>query len=198
MATTRRRKHKASKGPAPKPAPGDLAIVQDFVNTAGTEEALDALATPEQLARWLAQRRLLDAGVELDAGQRRQALDLRASLRSLIIDSHTRANAENLLRFPKTLASARFELLYDDEGRPVDFGPASGSFDDALGALVAIAVSARRQGLWPALKLCARDGCHRAFFDTSPSHIGRWCTPRCGYRVRSAAYRRSGKAYTVW
>ncbi len=48
---------------------------------------------------------------------------------------------------------------------PVGFGPASRSFDDALGALAGIVATARLDGRWPQLKICARGDCGRAFFD---------------------------------
>lgn len=190
MAAARPRRRKAPKTSEPKPAPGNLALVQAFVNTASSDSGSDALATPQELGRWLSRRQLLDADVELDNNQRQRALDLRTGLRTLILDSGADVDAKDLRRLEHA-APARFELRFDDDGRPVSFGAVSGGFDDALGALVAIAVAARSEDRWRRLKLCARSGCRRAFFD--PSRGGKWCTPRCGYQVRSAAYRRTDK-----
>ncbi len=180
------------KGPVePKPAPGELAIVQAFVNTASAGDGAEVLATPAALGRWLSRHKLLDADIELDESQRHQGLDLRAGLRAWIVDPGEATGSPTLRRIEENARRARFELRYDDAGRPTDFGPASGSFDDALGALAAIAVRAQHEDLWSRLKLCALGSCRRAFFDSGPSRTGRWCTPRCGYRVRAAAYRRA-------
>ena len=198
MAASRRRKRKAAKTSEPKPAPGDLAIVQAFVNTATPGRGSDALATPEGLARWLARRRLLDEGTELGEKERRQALEARDGLRAMILDNHADVNGGDLRRLERSAEPARFGLTFDDDGRPTGFRPASGRFGDALGALVAIAAVARLRGLWALLKICARDGCRQAFFDASQSRTGKWCSARCGYRVRTAAYRRSGKFHKSW
>ncbi len=197
MAAAKRRRRKAPKTNEPKPAPGDLALVQELVNTMGLDGGPDALATPGEVERWLRRRGLLHAGVELGESERRRFAEVRAGLRALILDSSGHADAGVLRRLEREVTGARFGLRFDDDGRPVGYEAASGRFDDALGALVAVALAARAEGLWPSLKLCARDGCRRAFFDTSPSGTGRWCTPRCGYRVRAAAYRRSGKHWSL-
>ena len=91
----------------------------------------------------------------------------------------------------RAAGNARLELRFDDTG-PAGFGPGSRSFDDALGGLLAAAATARLEGLWPLFKLCARDGCRRAFFDRSKSHTAKWCNARCGDRVRAEAYRKTG------
>ncbi len=48
----------------------------------------------------------------------------------------------------------------------------------------------------PALvKQCANPACHAFFYDTSKNHNGRWCSRKCGNRVRVAAhYRRQRSA----
>ncbi len=77
-----------------------------------------------------------------------------------------------------------------DYGGPAGFGPAGRTFDEALGALAAIVAAARLEGIWPQMKLCARPGCGRAFFDTAVNYTGRWCSPQCGDRVRAERHRR--------
>ncbi len=169
-------------------------MVQAFVNTVGIGKRADTLATPRALADWLVRRRLLAADVELDKQQWRQGLGLRASLRALILDISDPVAGEELRHLEQAARRARFELRFDDSGRPEGFvAAASGRVEDALGALIATATAARLEGTWSLLKLCAEGGCRRAFFDSSRK--GKWCTPRCGYRVRTATYRRTGKHY---
>ncbi len=196
MPAGKRRRRQEPPSSEPRPAPGDLALIQQLVNTASAGEAPDSLATPPALCRWLIKRRLLDADHELDAAQHRRGLDARAGFRALILDAGGAATGAGALRrLEKATAAARFAVRFDDAGRPIGYQAASAGFDGALGALVAIAVAARLEGSWPRFKLCARGECRRAFFDTSPRRNGRWCTPQCGYRVRAAAYRRSDKYY---
>ena len=193
MPAGQRRRRKAPKPSEPRPAPGDLALVQQFVNTASAGEVPDGLATPAALGRWLIARRLLDDGVELDDAQHRRGLEVRAGLRALIVDGGGVAAAPAVQRLEPAVTPARFALRFDDAGRPVGYRAASDGVDDALGALVAVAVASRLEGSWPQLKLCARGECGRAFFDMSQSGNGRWCVLQCGNRVRAAAYRRSGR-----
>lgn len=62
-------------------APGRLRLVQDFVNTRDVETGQDELWNPEKLARWLADRELVDAGTELDKDAWDNAVTIREALR---------------------------------------------------------------------------------------------------------------------
>src|SRR5438552_1987351 len=68
-----------------RPAPGRLAVIQAFVNTRDIEAGSDALRTPIDLARWMAEHALLPAGTRLDAGDLDRAVALREALRSLLV-----------------------------------------------------------------------------------------------------------------
>jgi len=57
-----------------KPAPGELRIVQAFVNTEGGAKAADGVASPRMLAAWLERWRLLPASAELTADERSAAV----------------------------------------------------------------------------------------------------------------------------
>ncbi len=184
----RSQQRKAARSAGVKQAPGDLELVRDFVSTAAHGERVDELATPARLGRWLRQRGLLDAGIDLGEAELRRAHDLRRGLRALILANRgVEGDAAALECFEEVAAGGRVALRFE-AGVPVGFGPASHRFDDALGALAGIAATAMLVGLWPQLRICA--GCSRAFFDTSPSRTGRWCSMRCGERYRAAAHRR--------
>lgn len=177
----------------PRPAPGDLALVQALVNTTSPEQG-DELTNPRRLVDWLVRHQLLDAGVELGEEGLRRTLDARRGLRALLSAEMAgrKADAGVLGRLQQAAAGARAEVRFDDGG-PVGFDSASRSLDDALGTLFAAVAAARLAGQWPLLKLCAREECRRAFFDDSQSRTGKWCTARCGDRVRAAAYRRTAR-----
>ncbi len=186
----RKRQRKAARAAGVKKAPGELEIVRAFASTVARGKRTDELATPARLGRWLEQRGLLDAGVVLGEAEHRGAHDLRRGLRaSMLENSGVEGDAAALERFEEVASRGRFGLRFE-AGVPVGFGPASRRFDDALGAIAGIVTIARLKDLWPRLKICAESGCGRAFFETSPNHTGRWCSPRCGERYRSAVRRR--------
>ena len=187
-AKKRRRMPRTAKA---RPAPGDLALVQAFVNTTIPEKG-DELASPRRLAGWLARHGLLEAGSELLEADLQRALDARSGIRALVF-------ATTVGREPETRAVDRLQQLAPgvsaevrfDDGGPIGFGSAARGLDDALGMIFAAIAAARLAGHWSLFKLCARDECRRAFYDASQSRTGKWCTARCGDRVRAAAYRRT-------
>jgi predicted RNA-binding Zn ribbon-like protein len=101
-------------------------------------------------------------------------------------------DAEAAARLERAAGDARSRPTYDDGG-PVALVPGDPTVDGAVGALLAAFAVARATAEWPHFRLCARKGCRRAFYDGSRSRTGRWCTSRCGNRVRMATYRRSKK-----
>jgi predicted RNA-binding Zn ribbon-like protein len=44
------------------------------------------------------------------------------------------------------------------------------------------------------VKRCANPTCRAFFYDTSKNHNGRWCSRRCGNRMRVAAHYRRSRA----
>ncbi len=186
----RSRQRKAARAAGVKPAPGALETVQAFLSTVARGKSADELATPAQLGRWLEHRGLLATGTTLDEAQLRCAHDLRRGLRALILaKTNALADPGAVEQLTAAVAGGRFTLRFE-AGVPVGFAPASRSFDDALGALAAIVVTARLEGHWPRLKICPERGCGQPFFDASQSLTGKWCSPRCGERHRAAVYRR--------
>ena len=68
------------------PAPGDLALVQAFINShydLEVEHGAELLATPAALARWLARRGLIGARATAGQADLERALDAREGLRVL-------------------------------------------------------------------------------------------------------------------
>jgi len=63
--------------------------------------------------------------------------------------------------------------------------------DGALGAVVALVLTARADGSLARLKACRRDVCHWVFYDRSRNHSSHWCAMAvCGNRTKTRAYRR--------
>ena len=62
--------------------------------------------------------------------------------------------------------------------------------DGALGELVLRVLESMTAGTWPRLKVCARDACRWAFYDTSRGGTGKWCAMSlCGNRAKQEAWR---------
>lgn len=174
-----------------KQAPGDLELVQAFVNTADLEDGTDALADPAGLREWLTGRDLLSPGDPVDEADVTRAAEVREALRALL-----RANNGEPLdpSAPEVLDAASrragLALRFEQGGRSV-LAPTAGGVDGALGRLLTVASDAMASGLWDRLKACRAHPCHWAFYDSTRNRSGVWCSMRvCGNRTKVRAYRK--------
>jgi predicted RNA-binding Zn ribbon-like protein len=182
------------------PAPGELALVQAFINSffdLEVEHGADLFATPAGLASWLSERGQLPTRTTLHPDDLTRALAVREGLRRLAAannhaGAHTSvASAEDLNR---AAAGAAVEIRFED-GRPRFVASGSG-LDRALGVLLAITATAMLEGSWRRLKACPGDHCGWAFYDHSRNQSGRWCAMSvCGGRAKARTYyhRRRGE-----
>ena len=173
-----------------KPAPGELRLVQELVNTADLRWGSEEWARPRALAAWLAARRLLDADTQLTQRDLALAIEVRESLRALAAANNGVAlDAGVVERLNRALSEARLRLVFQ-AGAQGTLVAASRSFADALGHLGAVVVAAQQRGEWRRLKACAQEACRGVFFDTSANLSGKWCAMRrCGAQAASQAYR---------
>ena len=80
-------------------------------------------------------------------------------------------------------AAADLAIALDDDGL------VRISAEDALGRIVAAAVTAMLDGTWPRLKVCRN--CDWSFYDYSKNRSASWCSMQiCGNRLKTRAYRR--------
>jgi predicted RNA-binding Zn ribbon-like protein len=170
------------------PAPGELALVQAFVNShydLELEHGADLLATPSGTSAWLQRYRLIRRDVALDEAERGRVVAVREALRALAAGE----------------GDDRIDRLNDaasGAGVEVRFGPAGPQFvshrDDvggALGLLLALVARAMLDGTWPRLKVCPGEDCGWMFFDHSRNQSGRWCSMSvCGGREKAKAHYR--------
>ena len=178
------------------PAPGSLALVQDFVNTVDREHGPDLLDDDAGLLEWMALRELggfptTPASVSTaDLGRARV---LREALRDLLLANHGGGRDPACARARAVLetAAGRGSLEVRLPLGGAALVPVSPGVDGALGAVVSAAVVAMWDGTWPRLKACPRDVCHWAFFDRSPNASASWCSMTiCGNREKASAYYR--------
>ena len=158
-----------------EPAPGDLALLQEFVNTADLSDGSD------ELPGWLA------ANDAADADQERVAV-FREALRHVLVEHDDGA------------AIAALEAAADGATLAVAFGPhgaatlrpaVSGTGSGAVIArMLAIMVRAQADGTWARMKACPADDCMAAYYDRSRNRSRTWCDmTTCGNRAKARSYR---------
>lgn len=188
MRNPRRPAKKTERVSAPKPAPGELEIIQAFLNTVDLRAGTDELTLPRDLSEWLARRGLLAANTKLSRTDVGRAHDVRDGMRALVeANCGAELDKDAVQRLDEAAGTARPRLRFHGDGSD-RFD--SADFDQALGHLIALVALARRQGLWEKLKICGNRECRAVFFDFS-NNPTKWCTVRCGDRLRARKYRRT-------
>jgi predicted RNA-binding Zn ribbon-like protein len=175
------------------PAPGSLALVQDFVNTVDREHGPDLLDDAAGFVEWLALRDLggaPHAPPPISTAELARARELREALRALLLANHGKpapAAARAVLETAAERAGLRIRLPV--EGAALI--PVSPGADGALGTVVAAAVVAMWDGTWRRLKACPRSNCQWAFYDRSTNASATWCAMSiCGAREKANTYYR--------
>lgn len=160
----------------------DLEVVEEFLNTLdertfsrhGEQHVrTDGLTSPERLSIWFTSHDL--AGETVRPADLATARALRSALR------------EALLGGEPALDGFPLRLVADPSGG-LRVTAATGV--DGLDAIVETVAVSVASGRWSRLKLCASEDCRWAFYDTSRSGGGRWCSMEvCGNRHKTKAYR---------
>lgn len=176
-----------------EPAPGDLGLLQAFVNTASLEEGLDELDGVEGFSEWLFEEGLVPERMVVSEEELGVAVELREALRALL-----RANNGEKLdpASPETLRRVGGEsplvVSFSEDGSP-RLEPVDGGVRGALARILAAVERAEAEGSFRRLKACREDVCQWAFYDRSRNRSGRWCSMSvCGTRSKMRAYRGSG------
>jgi predicted RNA-binding Zn ribbon-like protein len=178
-----------------EPAPGQLAVVQAFMNThydlTTDPHSGEMLVDGAALGAWLAARALIDVRAELGEADVRRAIGVREGLRALAYANNDRPLDEAALETMRRAQAGAAVEVHLEPGGP-RFTPRAGAgLDGALGALLAIAARAMLEGTWPRLKACPGRECGWAFFDHSRNQSARWCAMKiCGDREKARAYYR--------
>lgn len=176
------------------PAPGDLRIVQAFVNTRDVDAGTDELETPVAAARWLRRWRLIGRRDRITGAERRQAIELREGLRGLLVANNGAGGREG----GGAAASKMLDRALGDlplrcalrEAGAFELLAVGGGWPRAAARMLTVVTRAMGDGSWRRLKACRRDGCRWAFYDESKNRSGRWCAMAgCGDLMKARAYR---------
>jgi predicted RNA-binding Zn ribbon-like protein len=173
-----------------EPAPGDLRIVQAFVNTRDIDEGTDELSSPAALTGWLEAWGLLPAAARLGEADLASARAVREALRNLLLANNGEvAEPRDIGLLDRAARSTRLRARFAADGSAA-FEPAVSGWRRALSRLLEIVVVEQIQGRWPRLKACRNEPCRWAFYDYSKNRSGKWCTMRrCGNLTNARAYR---------
>jgi predicted RNA-binding Zn ribbon-like protein len=200
-----------------EPAPGDLALVQSFINShydLEHDHGAELFATPAGLGEWLAARGLIERA-HLGPRDLRRAIAVREGLRT-VARANTGSGQTGRLGAPPAYANTRsvetagvdaaLAALNDAaRGATVEirlhphgsrFTPSErGGLDSAIGVLLATVAAAMIDGSWSRLKVCPGRHCGWAFYDHSRNQSGRWCSMAvCGGRAKARAHYRRRRA----
>ncbi len=151
------------------------------------EQETDTLSSPEALAEWLVDHRLLAAGTALDEATWGEALELRETLRAQF-----RVHAGAALDEPPAkILSRKFgpaaTRLTLRPGGTFRLEATEAGWRGVLGRLLVVYYEAHRRGRWKRLKACHSDDCQWIFYDGSRNLAGKWCTVRrCGNCLKTA------------
>ncbi len=176
---------------ASTPAPGDLEVLQRFLNLHQHAADGSTLDPPLEMVRnFLVDRGLLAPEERFTRSDRETYLDLRRALRGLIDADEGEplapADAEIIDRLG---VEAGLHPHFHAEREPT-LEPRGEGVAAAFGRIVAIAFVASFDGTFEHLKLCASEDCRAVFFDRSKNHSGRWCSMEtCGNRAKVRAWR---------
>ena len=168
------------------PHPGDLALLERFVNTANFEEGTDELGDAAGLSAWLRESGLADA--DLGEPDRERIVAFREALRELLLANHGDAARPRRDRDARRRRAPGGRLRRRRHGAapcPPTTAPTACS-----AALLGIVARSQAEGTWPCLKACPADACGWAFYDHSRNHSRTWCTMSvCGNRAKARSYR---------
>jgi predicted RNA-binding Zn ribbon-like protein len=166
--------------------PPAVRLVRDFINTREPQVDEELLATPDRLRDWMRDRELIPGDVaSLTPADLHVAIAIREGLRAVLAD-HTDqpvepAAAEALNR---ALAEVPVRLFVSDGGYSL-VATRGKPIDHALARLLDAIRQSREDETWARLKVCARDTCRWAFYDSSRNQVRRWCSMAgCGNHIK--------------
>lgn len=182
----------AGRSPEPggrPPAPGELALVQAFINTNDREGRHDTFASPHAVKEWFFDRRLIKSDTPISEGELLRTIQLREALRRLALENAGLApDAAAYQVVNQEVERSALTVRFSPAGR-LTFASAGAPLDVALGRILAIVARAFVDGSWGRLKACARDGCQWVFYDRSRGRSAVWCAMSiCGSREKARAY----------
>jgi predicted RNA-binding Zn ribbon-like protein len=175
--------------------PGELWLVESFLNSVDVESGADDLGSVAQLQRWLADHQRGEAGARATEEDLILARAVRDHLRELLAGHAEGEHAAAQTSAGLGQFAERVPLRATFHGGVAGLAPAAGGVLGVLGEVLAGVVLAERDGTWRRLKLCREGTCQVAFYDRSKNASRCWCSMQvCGNRNKTRAYRQRASA----
>lgn len=175
------------------PAPGDLGLVQAFVNSFWDldRDGAEQFASPLALGEWLVAHDLIEPGTRVSNADLRRVLDIREGLRALLfVNNGVTTDGSAIERLNRALRGPGL-FVQLNATTPPDFRARRRDLDAALALIATIVAVAQIDGRWSRLKACSGEHCGWAFYDHSRNQAGSWCAMSvCGSRAKARDYRR--------
>lgn len=161
------------------------------MNTLDIEAGTDQLDDPATYRAWAITHGVDDKTTETDLARTR---DLREALRAALLANHERAPLPQQTIDALNAASEHARLTVRFTANGTTLVPTASGVDLLFGRIVAAVTGAMVDTTWQRLKACASDTCQWAFYDTSRSRTGQWCSMSiCGNRAKQARYRNANR-----
>lgn len=181
-----------------KPAPEELALVQEFVNShhvhlSGRSEphSMDQIGDSAALGDWLREHGLLQDASKPTRRDWEETVAVRESIRSLLLANNGRAIDRAALETLNSASGAAHFALGFEGGSNVTIAPRATGVRGALGHILSIVADAMADGSWVRFKACLNEDCEFAFYDYARNHSRKWCNMAiCGNRMKARAYRK--------
>jgi predicted RNA-binding Zn ribbon-like protein len=166
------------------PAPGELARIEDFCNSARLLYGEDALSGLETARAWLGAHGYAEAAGALDEPARAGLVTTREAVRDLLSGDRSRRTLRTLNDHAR---AALGPPRWTSNG--VELTPGNTAASPVTGVLAVLATAALT-GADARLKVCVAPDCRWVFYDRSPANRGVWCSMDiCGARHKMRAYR---------
>lgn len=161
------------------PAPGNLILLEGFLNTWTGELGIEDFNTTSSTEAWLRSVDLWTSSKKITAEQTQKIIQFRSDLRAWILDQECYQPLNTLL------SQVHFQAEFNANGE-VQFRPTGDACDKVLGALIEIILESQKNKTWDRMKCCALPSCGWAFYDSTRSRTKRWCSMKtCGSRHKS-------------
>jgi predicted RNA-binding Zn ribbon-like protein len=187
---------RTDRGPQPgdrRPAPGDLELVQTFLNSRWdlTSRNEEELVSPGAVSTWLVEHGLVDRRYALTASDHSRVLDVREGLRTMLfVNNGASEDPEVVAGLNRALRAPRIYVQLAVADSPV-FKPQPRDLDGALALIATIVALSQLDGSWSRMKACRGHDCGWAFYDHSRNQASNWCAMSvCGSRAKVRAYRK--------
>jgi predicted RNA-binding Zn ribbon-like protein len=186
---------RVDRGPQPgnrRPAPGDLELVQTFLNSRWdlTSRNEEELASPSAVSTWFVEHGLFDRRYALSESDRRRVLEVREGLRAMLfVNNGASEDPDVVARLNRALRAPRIYVQFA-VADTAEFKPQPRDLDGALALIATIVALSQLDGSWSRMKACPGPDCGWAFYDHSRNQASSWCAMSvCGSRAKVRAYR---------